>query len=145
MTMHRDSTSVADAGYSLVTRATAPDDIACSIDTSHALFVGDGNGDGLVIEGDLAKLTRWVDRLHAHIHRQVAHDLTRWAEMFGDGELADELAPALNCGEAEITAAALHAAGNSAAATAFLAAHIARDTEDGETHDTDGSGQEPIG
>lgn len=144
MTMHRDSTSVAAAGYTLVTRATAPDDIACEISTSHALFVGDGNGDGLVIEGDLAKLTRWVDRLHTHIHRQVAHELAKWAELFGDGELADELAPKLNCGEAEITAAALHAAGDSASATTFLNAHICRDTEDGETHDSDGSGQELI-
>lgn len=144
MTLHRDWTSVGEASYSLVTRATAPDDIACSIDTSHALYVGDGNGDGLVIGGDLAALTRWVDKIHAHIHRTVAADLARWAQMFGDGELADELAPRLNCGEAEITADALHAAGNSVAATTFLNAHICRDTEDGETHDSDGSGQEPI-
>ncbi len=142
MSLHRDSTNVVDAEYSLVTRTTAPDDIACDITASHALYVGDGNGDGLVIEGDLAALVRWVDKLHAAVHRQVADDLARWAHLFGDGELADELAPKLNCGEAEITADALHAAGNSRSAETFLAAHICRDTEDGETHDTEGTGQE---
>jgi len=144
MSLHRDWTPVATAGYSLVTQATAPDDINCDIDTSHALFVGDGNGDGLVIGGDLAALARWVDKVHAHVHRAIATDLARWAELFGDGELADELAPKLNCGEAEITAAALHAAGDSRSAVAFLTAHICRDTEDGETHDSDGTGQEPL-
>ncbi|HEY9313798.1 hypothetical protein [Williamsia sp.] len=68
---------------------------------------------------------------------QVADPLTRWAEVFGDRELADEIAVKLTCGEAEITAAALLAAGNPDAARSFLAAHTARDTEDGETHSTE--------
>jgi hypothetical protein len=59
---------------------------------------------------------------------------TRWAEIFGDPDLADEIAVALNCTEADATAAALTAAGNPRAAATFLAAHTARDTSDGETH-----------
>ncbi len=60
--------------------------------------------------------------------------LNRWAQVFGDPELADEIASALNCEEAEVTATALGAAGNSQAAATFLVAHIARDIDDGETH-----------
>ncbi len=60
--------------------------------------------------------------------------LTRWAEIFGDPDLADEIAVALNCTEADATVAALRAAGNPHAASTFLAAHTARDTSDGETH-----------
>ncbi|MCZ4553676.1 hypothetical protein [Gordonia rubripertincta] len=65
---------------------------------------------------------------------ELADPLTRWAEIFGDPELADEIAVALNCTEADATAAALTAAGNPQAASTFLAAHTARDTSDGETH-----------
>lgn len=78
MSLHRDWTDVADAGFVLVTRATAPDEIACPIDTSHALYVGDGNGDGLIIQGELAAITRWVDQLHTHVHQ--ASDTTETHE-----------------------------------------------------------------
>lgn len=67
---------------------------------------------------------------------EPADPLTRWAEIFGDPELADEIAVALNCNKADATAAALSAAGNPRAAATFLAAHTARDTSDGETHDS---------
>ena len=74
MSLHRDWTDVADAGFVLVTRDTATDEIACPIDASHALFVGDGNGDGLVIEGDPTALARWVDLLHTHVHQAITAD-----------------------------------------------------------------------
>lgn len=135
--------------YGLVTTDTAEDTICESIDTSHALHVTTGDGHGVVIEGDLESLAALVDQLAAHVRAATLaagtpDPISAWAQLFGDGELADEIAPALNCGEAETVAAALRAAGQPDSGVTFLAAHIARDTDDGETHDVDGTGQRPL-
>lgn len=37
----------------------------------HALYIGTDSGDGVVIEGDLAKIAELVDLIHAHVHRTI--------------------------------------------------------------------------
>ncbi len=146
---HTEWASAATALYGLVTTDTAEDTISESIATGHALYVTNGDGHGVVIEGDLDSLAGLVDQLAAHVRAATMaagtpDPISAWAELFGSGELAEEIAPALNCGEAEIVAAALRAAGQPDSGVTFLAAHTDRDTEDGETHDVHGTGQQVL-
>ena len=79
----------------------------------------------------------WQSAVDAGTPAHAPDPLARWAEIFGGIDVAHDIAGALTCLEAEATAAALRAAGNPAAADRFLAAHLARDTADGEEHTSD--------
>ncbi len=141
--------TAATALYGLVTHDTAEDTIGESIDTSHAVYVTTGDGDGVVIEGDLESLAGLVDQLAAHVRAAAraagTPDAVRaMAEVLGDPEVAEQIAPALTCREAETTARGIRATGDPDAAASFLAAHIAGDTDDGDTHDVDGTGQQVL-
>ena len=72
MSLHRERTTPADASYSVITRETAPHDIGVRIAEDHALYIGTDSGDGVVIEGDLAKIAELVDLIHAHVHTTIA-------------------------------------------------------------------------
>ena len=76
----------------------------------------------------------WRSAVDAGTPAEAPDALTVWANIFGGLDVADDIAGALTCLEAEATVAALRAAGNPTAADTFRAAHLRRDTTDGEKH-----------
>ena len=76
----------------------------------------------------------WQSAVDAGTPAEAPDALTVWADIFGGLDVADDIGGALTCLEAEVTVAALRAAGNPEAAETFLAAHLRRDTTDGEEH-----------
>ena len=76
----------------------------------------------------------WRSAVDVGTPAEATDALTVWADIFGGLDVADDIAGALTCLEAEATVAALRAAGNPTAADTFRAAHLRRDTTDGEKH-----------
>ena len=76
----------------------------------------------------------WQSAVDAGTPAEAPDALTVWADIFGGLDVADDIGGALTCLEAEATVAALRAAGNPTAAETFRAAHLRRDTTDGEEH-----------
>lgn len=100
----------------------------------HATMAWTGTGLPSIADQDGDAVEFWKGVVDSTAMAAPVDPLARWAEMFNDPELAGEIAAALNWIQAYATAAALRAAGNPQAAETFLAAHRARATIDGETH-----------
>lgn len=80
---HYEWTTAPGALYLLTTRHQALEDLGVEgvepanddevlegvVTAPYVLFVGTENGDGTLIEGELADITGYVDHLHTYIHR----------------------------------------------------------------------------
>ena len=68
MSTRQEWATTSDALYGVITRAESAEYVGQTIDTSHALQLCGGSGDGLVIEGDPGELVAFIDQVHAHVH-----------------------------------------------------------------------------
>jgi hypothetical protein len=80
MGSHYEWTDVEHAYCTLVDRERAPDELnTWDVTAAWALFIGSGDGDGVIVEDDLDQIVAFVDHVHARVHA-VARRAARTVE-----------------------------------------------------------------